>query len=223
MALLGTSLHSEEIQHYKVEMIFFTYIDMKDNLSERGPSEAQWLNLNNVIGLSLDDDESDYQILSDMNRDLNDIHSTLQRSPRYRLLKHVVWRQPGLSQALAKAVHIRGDTPITTQPIYQAPPSTIFNADRPNHATLPMLPNGHFDGTVKVVLGRYLHVYTNLLFLHYDDIQNEQGSNGKSNTPISFTYYRVKDHRRMRSRELHYLDHPLLGILVQITPIELKR
>ncbi|MAS25712.1 MAG: hypothetical protein CMH99_10195, partial [Oceanospirillaceae bacterium] len=26
--------------------------------------------------------------------------------------------------------------------------------------------------------------------------------------------------RRMRSNELHYIDHPMLGIVIKITPIE---
>ena len=27
-------------------------------------------------------------------------------------------------------------------------------------------------------------------------------------------------HRRMRSKELHYIDHPLVGLLIQINPTE---
>jgi hypothetical protein len=30
----------------------------------------------------------------------------------------------------------------------------------------------------------------------------------------------MRQHRKMRSSELHYLDHPLLGLLIQITPYE---
>ena len=30
----------------------------------------------------------------------------------------------------------------------------------------------------------------------------------------------MRQHRKMRSNELHYLDHPLLGLLIQITPYE---
>jgi hypothetical protein len=28
----------------------------------------------------------------------------------------------------------------------------------------------------------------------------------------------MHDHRRMRSGELHYLDHPLMGVLVLVIP-----
>jgi hypothetical protein len=32
--------------------------------------------------------------------------------------------------------------------------------------------------------------------------------------------YPIKSHRRMRSRELHYLDHPMVGILVMAMPVK---
>ena len=32
--------------------------------------------------------------------------------------------------------------------------------------------------------------------------------------------YTLQSHRRMRSKELHYIDHPLVGILIQINPVE---
>ena len=35
------------------------------------------------------------------------------------------------------------------------------------------------------------------------------------------TLFRLTQTRRMRSGELHYLDHPLFGLLVQVRPYEL--
>lgn len=35
-------------------------------------------------------------------------------------------------------------------------------------------------------------------------------------------HYPIVSHRRMRSKELHYIDHPLVGILVQINPVKKK-
>ena len=33
-------------------------------------------------------------------------------------------------------------------------------------------------------------------------------------------YFELNESRRMRSKELHYLDHPAMGIIVKITPVE---
>jgi hypothetical protein len=40
----------------------------------------------------------------------------------------------------------------------------------------------------------------------------------QDNIPIA--YFELNESRRMRSEEIHYLDHPALGIIVKITPIE---
>lgn len=34
---------------------------------------------------------------------------------------------------------------------------------------------------------------------------------------------RIQDHRRMRSKEIHYMDHPLVGMIILATPYELPK
>ena len=34
------------------------------------------------------------------------------------------------------------------------------------------------------------------------------------------THFRLTESRRMRSRKIHYLDHPLFGVVVEIRPFE---
>lgn len=63
-------------------------------------------------------------------------------------------------------------------------------------------------GLLRVSLGRYLHLDTRLLLL-----------GPPSETEPRQTILAV-DHRRMRSGELHHLDHPGFGILVQINRYE---
>jgi len=62
-------------------------------------------------------------------------------------------------------------------------------------------PGSPVYGTVRVSRGRYLHVDLDLL---YRDGDGE---------------YRFRSHRRMRSNEIHYLDHPMFGVLILITPL----
>ncbi len=59
--------------------------------------------------------------------------------------------------------------------------------------------SGALDGTVKISVERYLHIDLDLLL------------NGR---------YRFTGHRRMRSGETHYIDHPMLGALVLVSPLE---
>jgi hypothetical protein len=59
------------------------------------------------------------------------------------------------------------------------------------------------EGTAIVSVNRYLHLNLDLLL-----------SSGGDDS------YRLQAHRRMRSGELHYIDHPRIGVLVKITPVE---
>ena len=58
---------------------------------------------------------------------------------------------------------------------------------------------GRLGGLIRVTRGRYLHLETDLL-LRDTNLAEPQ---------------RIKLYRRMRSGELHYVDHPRLGILIQ--------
>jgi hypothetical protein len=64
---------------------------------------------------------------------------------------------------------------------------------------------GELDGTVKFYSTRFLHLDANLV-LHAD---------GRS--------YRLRELRRVRVQDLHYFDHPRLGILARVTPLDRGR
>ncbi len=57
------------------------------------------------------------------------------------------------------------------------------------------------QGTVKVSLARFLHLDLNLVLRDGDQ------------------KYQLQQSRRMRSNELHYIDHPMFGVIVIITPV----
>ena len=85
------------------------------------------------------------------------------------------------------------------------------------------------EGEIKVALSRYLHVYTNLVLRKPRgsvDLQPEvTGSDplfyeNLANARI-LDNHRLKEHRRMRSETLHYLDSPELSMLILITPYEI--
>jgi hypothetical protein len=63
---------------------------------------------------------------------------------------------------------------------------------------------GRVQGLVRVSRGRFLHLDTDLLL----------------RGPGPDEAYRVRLNRRMRSNELHYLDHPKLGIVIQATRVD---
>lgn len=63
------------------------------------------------------------------------------------------------------------------------------------------------SGVVKVGLSRYLHLDVNLLY-------RKSTGNG------AFDTFQLSESRRMRSKEIHYLDHPMMGVIALITPLQ---
>lgn len=64
-------------------------------------------------------------------------------------------------------------------------------------------------GRIQVNLARFLHTQVNL---HYKQPSPED--------PQASHYWVLNDSLRMRSEEQHYLDHPMLGVIVRIDPLE---
>ena len=98
------------------------------------------------------------------------------------------------------------------------------------------------DGTLRVHRARYLHVQADLLY--YRPLDSDVGAaipsaDNAGAAPVADSpdtaliehllaeedtaprLFRLTENRRMRSRELHYLDHPLFGMLVEAWPVEL--
>lgn len=73
----------------------------------------------------------------------------------------------------------------------------------------------HLKGTVSFSLSRYLHINTDLTMQH-SQLNTETGEL----EPLRAAHIQLN--RRMRSNELHYVDHPMLGIIVKIVPIKVE-
>lgn len=139
-------------------------------------------------------------------RSLSDNASAMVSSGRYRVLRHTAWRQPGLDDESAIAVRISAGDPIT---LYLPDDLKIYEQFIPASSTLAAqwpreVQSFTVTGTIKVRLGRFLHMETLLVFT---DPTTGQG-------------FRLAQSRKMRSRELHYIDNPRFGILTRILPLD---
>jgi hypothetical protein len=84
------------------------------------------------------------------------------------------------------------------------------------------------EGKITIALSRYLHTYTDLVLrrprLTVDPNQRNLAQDRylaaySADTRI-LNNHRLKEHRRMRSKNLHYLDNPEFALLILITPYE---
>ena len=164
---------------------------------------------------------------------LKDAARKLSTSGSYRVLIHAAWRQPLNKTGKGPLIHLHSSTGTTTN----------FQPSRPSDgaAMPPPLPTEQepLDGMVQVVLSRYLHLNVDLL-LHKPYIAKNTAATTAASavTTISgpstsvamnvsaplptFLTYRLTNSRRMRSNEIHYIDHPALGVIAHITPVKLS-
>ncbi len=141
--------------------------------------------------------------------------TALSRSGQYKVLEHIAWLQPGLAKEEAIAVRIHAGKNYRNE----FKERSFAQADFSDRKLPKNHPVNELDGTVKVVLGRYLHVYTDLVYRRPFNVRADAEHNplGRDHVLADF---KLKTHRKMRSKELHYIDHPLLGILIEIRPAD---
>jgi hypothetical protein len=143
----------------------------------------------------------------------------IQGDRRYQVLWHGGWLQP--------------------VPARKSPAPLLLQAGQRNGERYQL------EGSIDVTLGRYLHFHTRLFYTEpllgavpvqkpldpagdaavvaVDPadpyVQTDQSTMASSLNPARPPYMVMEESRRVRSGELHYLDHPKLGVLVRIEPV----
>lgn len=177
---------------------------------------------------------------------LNDVWTSLDRSSAYTPLLQISWIQPGVPSEQTRPIHVRNNNaalgaisggdedlpPVSSDPGYGPTlSSTIRVARDPSKSAI--------DGTLRVHRARYLHVKADLLY--YRPVDGDRGAPSNDDTDattipdspdtahieqllaeedVTPRLFRLMETRRMRSRELHYLDHPLFGMIVEAWPVD---
>tara|TARA_R110002050_G_scaffold9504_2_gene33428 strand:- start:4154 stop:4765 length:612 start_codon:yes stop_codon:yes gene_type:complete len=154
-------------------------------------ADEQWpAKSGNEINASLAPGMASAFIQPATNNSLNSVASRLNSSSQYRVHYHQAWQQYIMRKGSAKAVK-------------------ISSAD------------GLIEGSVRLDKATYLHASVNL-WLKQDTAQVNSWSDGSA-TGANINAPRnphLVESRRIRSNELNFFDHPKLGALLKITPIQ---
>ncbi|MDH5393936.1 MAG: peptidoglycan binding protein CsiV [Gammaproteobacteria bacterium] len=230
------ALDYTDLNAYEIEVIIFKFNDTQAAGSEIWPDLVTTEAVENSIELhnnysmtltpGLDNMAYYYSKIPVEKFRLSKEAEQLNKSDEYEILYHSAWIQPGLDKEKAEFIHIKsqqadsvisavdslsaGDNPVLAEM------QSFLNPGKDTAAE-----NTRLDGVVKVELGRYLHIYFDLKYQR-DLAANQSVLNTKSlNNYKDIKYYPIQNHRRMRSKEVHFIDHPLIGILVLATPFVL--
>ncbi|MCU7796038.1 MAG: peptidoglycan binding protein CsiV [Candidatus Thiodiazotropha sp. (ex Myrtea spinifera)] len=187
---------------YEFEVLIFQRIAKGAGSTEAWPDNPESPSLLNAIPFDRrgkatlrGDEPIAYRPLPASERRLNDIWTRFRNSRNYRPLYHVAWRQQIVNPEQAQQLYI------------SLPPDN-------GKETGPMNPP-KLEGTLKIGVKRYLHLETDLLLHLPHNPETVTASDDTLFMGPHFQSYRLQAQRRMRSGKLHYLDHPVLGVLVQ--------
>ncbi len=322
-----TALKDLRAEDWPEQTVHIDYSEVVDFLSplpriinKRGSRESIPENLSpeteipsksiNPLSFKLKRSELPFIPLNKSFNQMNEQLASIKRSRKYRLLRHMVWRQPGESKSKAAAVRILGGDDFAKtfhadgEKIQAAVFSPLqnrfkeystdslntystgaqrlntddyFNALPEQNKLRPPYNTGlekfakiqphvwELDGFIKIHLRRYLHINLDLKIKQIQDKfiiaeqfnsfvetetfletepedsgisinWNEAGATEDSENSfineenlveetIKVEYlqpYQLLQKRRVRSKEVHYFDHPVLGVMVLITPYDNK-
>lgn len=136
-----------------------------------------------------------FQLISQDNYRLTEYVEKLSAIPDYKILVHKAWNQPGLDQehAVPFAIDSRKEKVQLQQAETEEPADNI---------------ESYIEGTVTLIMSRYLHFNTQLVLHKVVNYEERE--------------YKAVSDRRMRSREVHYIDNPHLGVIVLATPFKIQ-
>ena len=247
------------IPRYDVEIILFKNIRVPSSrefvLPASSPERPEaMLDLSSTESIEAAR-ELGYELLGSEEFRLLDQVARLIESPRYELLLHTGWRQPGLERGQGMPVWLKGgriygneytsiDNSIdfysrVAEQIDENDGERKFEFDEQSlesqeekmmeQETLAQHDGLYeLEGTIHIELSRYLHTYTDLVLrrprLSADPVLDNEATQAYVAANLADTRilnnHHLQEHRRMRSKNLHYLDSPEFGLLILITPYE---
>lgn len=205
---------------YHLEVVVFEHLDpsalnaevWSQNTGTPTLTKAQQLHSDKTLSQDLLLRPQDKWVLKEQVR-------RLRNDKRYHVLAHTAWQQlmepgqPGIP------VHIK------TGSRFELPKGGLATPE-----ALPMTV-GPFplEGVIQVGLNKFLQVKCDLVLtkpIIYDKddtiapLKANKASPWFGPSSSQLQGFRHQQSKKIRSNELHYLDHPLLGVLIKIIPME---
>lgn len=200
--LLAAAPAARALDWYTVEVLVFAEQNADGMSEEAWSSRPGWPNLDGTVRPG----SGEFDAVGGSSLELSAVARQLDRSGRYRTLLLTGWRQPGYGPRRAVPVHVTSDGGGLIPPAAGSNFGSIVT--QPHAAGV--------EGLVKVHRSRYLHVLVDLVYARPAPAAAPVAEGAAAEYVP--TLFRLTGTRRMRSRELHYYDHPLFGVLVKITP-----
>lgn len=235
--VLANSSFADDMRYYDIEVIVIENLSEKARTSENWPLQVNLTQAEKTVQLGQPvlsewlpqdiDLKSSYKVLNSSHYQLTDEVKKISKSKTQRVIFHTAWRQPGLDKNQALPIYFKHEVAAPSaiedeESNETAKNDEIVSTQKTN--TSPSI----LEGILRVTLSRYLHLEAELTF------KNKVPDMVKSDNPFSVldnedvrteiqkqgVIHLNQKRRRIRSNELHYIDHPVLGMLINITRYE---
>ena len=214
---------------YEIEIIVFNYTSkaaLQAEYWDKNPGQPEQKNVMFLV------DPKAYQAaggrqdtllkLSENQLKLRDVKKIIQNSSEYEILFHESWRQLIHPREQAKTLYIQSEQTI---PVVL---NTASRSGTSQNRGKPVL-----EGTIKLSLSRFIHASIDLVYsarnpqfdpsaaMRLTESATSPLNNTQPNADViaekepEFLQYRIQQRRRMTSKQLHYIDHPKVGILIE--------
>lgn len=231
LALTSISFaEDKDMRYYDVEVVIIENLNPAARKSENWPLQVHMTQPEKIVPLGEPtpklkewlpkdvDLKLGYKLLNSKTYQLTEHVEKLSESKSKRVIFHTAWRQPGLDKYKSLPVYFKREIPV---PPVVEDDSSMEQQETVSNPT-------ELEGILRVTLARYLHLEAELSLR--DKLPELSSANPFEvlDTDVPATemekqgiIHLKQKRRRIRSKELHYLDHPVLSILLLITPYEL--
>ncbi|UUM31520.1 peptidoglycan binding protein CsiV [Vibrio japonicus] len=230
-------------QQFDVEVIVFKRTVNPEQTVESWPDVLPKIDLENAGNLSDSDfrAQKGVQILPSSSYQLNGSVDKLNQHAGFKVLLHTAWRQNGKGRLSAPALHIQAGKDFSSS--YNSD-GTLKGSiqgtellDGVSETSIPV-PLYELDGKIQIYVDHYLYadvqmdvrapsvreivlqVPLKLESNQENDAAVQSGFMAEVEPTIQkqelLKSFRIIQKRRMKSSETHYLDHPLMGIIIQV-------
>lgn len=179
---------------------------IRDNLVELESSDA---------AINSDQALVPYMVLDKNRNRLNGVYRVLKLSSEYRPLIHLSWQQPATERRQSRYIHLQrldGDQ--------TAPVATTDSSDtEPEFIESFIQPDRLIDGSIRIRSGFYLHADIDLSYFKQLPAENKvlRTSEESFVDATDKTVVKLKETRKIKLNEIHYFDHPMYGVILQVS------
>ncbi|MBL1142843.1 MAG: hypothetical protein HND53_12510 [Proteobacteria bacterium] len=173
---------------------------MRDNMVELEPDSVQGL--------------VPYMVLNKSRNRLGGVYRVLKLSSEYRPLYHVSWQQEATERRESRYVHIQKLEGNAVMPVADTTEST----EEPAFIEEFNIPDRIIDGSIRIRSGFYLHADIDLSYFKQLPPENKVlRSSEESYSGFDKTVIKLKETRKIKLNEIHYFDHPMFGVILQVS------